>query len=202
MQYVSIDIETLGLDPACCDTIEFGAVIEDTSDWKDFEALPTFHCYLTKPRNIYKGDAYAMAMHQKILKRIGDREEGYSYVPGDMLDEVFAEWLEDNHLLEEDENRPNHKKPIVVAGKNFDRFDLRFLEVLGFGRKVIMRHRTIDPGSMYFDPQNDEVPPGLEDCLLRAGIEKEVNHTAVEDALDVIKCVRAKQWNNVAQRRR
>ncbi len=36
MRYVSIDIETLGLDPTCCDIVEFGAVIDDLeSDSKE-----------------------------------------------------------------------------------------------------------------------------------------------------------------------
>lgn len=196
MRYVSIDIETLGLDPSCCDIIEFGAVIEDTDKSPPLEDLPSFHCYLTKPRNIYKGDVYAMFMHSKsgMFERIAKRQEGYSYVPDDLLDEVFAEWLIEQGYGEKDK--------IVVAGKNFSGFDLPFLKTIGFGTKVRLHHRVIDPGSMYFDPMKHEVPPGLEDCLAMAGIEKEVDHTAVEDALDVIKCVRAKNWNSVAERRR
>jgi len=184
MRYVSIDIETLGLDPTCCDIVEFGAVIDDfESPLKD---LPTFHCYLTKPRNIYKGDVYAMFMHSKssIFERIAKREPGYSYIPEDLLDEVFAEWLQEQGYGEKDK--------IVVAGKNFSGFDLPFLKTIGFGTKTRLHHRVIDPGSMFFDPRIDEVPPGLEDCLKRAGIEKTVDHTAVEDAMDVIRCVRYK----------
>ena len=183
MRYVSIDIETLGLDPATCDIVEFGAVIDDLES--DIESLPTFHCYLTKPRGNYRGEVYAMYMHSKsqIFERIAKRPEGFSYVPTDLLDEVFHEWLVEQGFGTEEK--------IVVAGKNFPGFDLQFLKTIGFGTKVRMNHRVIDPGSMYFNPLKDSVPPGLEECLKRAGIEKEVNHTAVEDALDVIKCVRA-----------
>jgi len=38
---------------------------------------------------------------------------------------------------------------------------------------------------------DDEVPPSLNLCLERAGFESEVQHTALEDALDVVKVVRA-----------
>lgn len=195
MKYVSIDIETLGLNPHTCDVIEFGAVIDDFKT--PIEKLPTFHCYLTKPGNIYKGEVYAMYMHSKtgIFERIAKREEGFYYIPDDLLDGLFADWL----YCEEEAFKEDEK--IVVAGKNFSAFDLPFLKMLGFGTKTRLHHRTLDPGSMWFDPLTDETPPGLEECLKRAGIEKTVEHTAVEDAIDVIKCIRAKQWSDVAQRR-
>jgi hypothetical protein len=138
-----------------------------------------------------------MYMHSKsqIFERIAKREEGYSYIPDDLLDSVFAEWLYEETDLFKDEEK------IVVAGKNFSAFDLPFLKTIGFGTKTRLHHRTLDPGSMYFDPLKDEVPPGLEECLLRAGIEKTVEHTAVEDAIDVINCIRAKHWGDVAKSR-
>jgi hypothetical protein len=187
VSYVSIDIETLGLNPCTCDVIEFGAVLEtmvfdsagDPSGAK-LGDLPTFHCYLTKPNNVYMGEPYAMWMNAKILKRIADREKGYTYMPGDMLDEVFAEWLEEQKMTGK----------IVVAGKNFQAFDMRFLERLGFGSKVKIHHRGLDPGSMFFNPVIHDVPPGLNDCLALCKVQKEVAHTAVEDALDVIRCIR------------
>lgn len=184
MRYVSIDTETLGLDPRTCDVIEFGAVIDDFET--SLEELPRFHCYLTKPGNLYKGEVYAMYMHSKtkIFERIAKREEGFSYIPSDLLDEVFAEWLES-------EGYDFEKEKVIVAGKNFSGFDLPFLKSIGFGTKTKLHHRTLDPGSMWFDPLKDNAPPGLEECLKRAGIEKTVEHTSIEDALDVINCIRA-----------
>lgn len=196
MQYVSIDIETLGLDPLTCDTIEVGAVLDTITDpWNlpDIKELPRFQCYITKPNNIYQGEPYAMWMNAKILKRIADREEGFNYIPGDMLDEVFAEWLTDiwkhEHYPIID---PKPDRKVVMAGKNFASFDLPFLKRLGFGKSFKIHHRSLDPGSMYFDINKDEVPPDLTMCLHRAGIVKEVTHDAVEDALDVVRCVRHK----------
>jgi len=196
MQYVSIDIETLGLNPNTCDTIEFGAVLDtvDVDYVPPLERLPRFHCYLTKPNNVYQGEPYAMWMNASILKRIADREEGFSYVPGDLLDEVFAEWLDDHMVYEDALRKPKQK--IVVAGKNFQAFDMRFLRRLGFGNRTRIHHRTLDPGSMFFDVKKDKVPPGLADCLERAGITKEVSHNAVEDAIDVIRCIRYRILDN------
>lgn len=182
MRYASIDIETLGLCATTCDTIEFGCVLDDLSDRKPLEELPRFHCYVTRPNDLYRGEAYAMSMHPVILKRIANREEGYSYVPWDLLDEVFAEWLVDQDITEK----------LVVAGKNFQAFDMRFLRAMQFGRRTQIHHRTLDPGSMWFDPKLDVSPPSLEVCLSRATGKGRtpVSHTAIEDALDVILCVR------------
>lgn len=186
MRYVSIDIETLGLDWDWCDTIEFGAVIDDMTS--RIEDLPRFHCYLTQPRNQYRGEAYAMAMHSKILYRIANRESGFTYMPAENLDKVFAAWLKDQGIGDS----------ITIAGKNFGMFDLRFLEKIGFGNETKYSHRVYDPASL-FAQMDDKKLPDLKTCLFRAGIDKEIEHTAVEDAIDVIKCIRYKVCNGSLQ---
>jgi oligoribonuclease len=184
MKYVSIDIETLGTDPDTCDMIEFGAVIDDLKT--ELDGLPRYHCYI--PKDIYRGQPFAMAMHAKILKRIADREIGYSYVPGDMLGDCFKTWLAEHGFWD---SIKGSTIEVVVAGKNFQGFDLRFLRRLPkFLNHISIFHRPIDPCMRYFDILKDKVPPSLDECLKRAGIEKKVNHTAVEDALDVIQCIR------------
>lgn len=183
MRYVSIDIETLGLDPDHCDTIEFGAVVDDLVS--PIEELPQFHCYVTRPQDRYRGEAYAMGMHSEKLFRIANRDDRFSYVPQDLLDEVFESWLTALGLGDE---------KIVIAGKNFSAFDLNFLKKIGFGTKVKYNHRFLDPGSMFMI-KSDNQPPSLKECLIRSGVEKEVDHTAISDAIDVIKCIRYKLCN-------
>lgn len=184
MRYVSIDIETLGLDPDHCDTIEFGAVLDDLVT--PIEELPRFHCYLTRPDNRYRGEAYAMGMHSTIIKRIANRDHGFTYTPYDLLDEVFASWLTTQGF--------GNEEKIVIAGKNFPAFDLNFLKKIGFGNKTKYNHRFLDPGSMFLT-HSDNQPPSLKECLYRSGVEKEVDHTALADAIDVIKCIRYKLCN-------
>jgi len=184
--YVSIDIETLGLNPSACDMIEFGAVLETiTCGPTQLSApklgdLPSFQCYFTKPDNIYSGEPYAMWLNSAILKRIADREKGHQYIPASRLDEVFAKWLESKGI----------EGKVTVAGKNFQGFDMKFLERVGFGSKIKMHHRTLDPGSMFFDPAIHDALPSLKECLELCKVQKEVSHTAVEDAMDVVRCIR------------
>lgn len=182
MRYVSIDIETLGFDWDCCDVIEFGAVVCDTRDNStELANLPTYHAYVVKSDDNYCGESFAMAMHSKILKRIATREKGFQYIPYDMLGNCFATWLDLQGL---------DAKKLIVAGKNFFGFDARFLEMLpNFDDHVKFFHRAIDPCN-WFMRADDEFPPSLQTCLERAGINKTVNHTAVEDALDVVQLVR------------
>ena len=78
MQYVSIDIETTGLDEYTCDTIEFGAIIDNLNFQKPFDELPKFHAYVVLPR--YQGEPYALSMHAEIFRRIANREEPYEYL--------------------------------------------------------------------------------------------------------------------------
>ena len=64
MKYVSIDIETTGINKDFCDIIEFGAIIEDTENQKSYDQSPKFHRYLKPPRpEGYRGELYAINMH-------------------------------------------------------------------------------------------------------------------------------------------
>jgi hypothetical protein len=45
---------------------------------------------------------------------------------------------------------------------------------------------------LYFNPLTMDAPPDLKTCLKMAGIEKEVSHIALDDAFDVIRCLRFK----------
>lgn len=145
------------------------------------DQLPRFQTYVTKDDNRYRGEIYAMMMNAAIIERIAKRTPGYNYTPGDCIDDMFSDWLR-SHGIEK----------AVVAGKNFAGFDLKFLQKIGFGQKTKFYHRILDPGSMFYNSLTDSVPPDLKECLRRAGINKEIAHGAVEDALDVISCIRYK----------
>lgn len=186
LKYISIDIETLGLDWNTCDMIEFGAVIDDLMT--PLEECPRFHCYL--PKELYRGQPYAMSMHATILRRIAVREEGWSYIPAEYLGESFANWLVSNGY----ERDQYDKISINAAGKNFGSFDNNFLNLCpAFNDHIRVAHRVVDPAMLYLDPKTDKKLPDSKTCLQRAGVDKPVAHTAVEDALDVCYLLR-KKW--------
>lgn len=181
MRYVSIDIETLGLDSEFCDVIEIAAVVDDLKS--NLEELQTYHAYVVDRDNRYRGEPYAMAMHSEILRRIAKWERPHSYVYKADLWSKFKEWICHNGVLNNDSSNK-----ALVAGKNFAGFDMKFLTKIGV-EPHYFHHRTLDPGSM-FVTKDDLVPPSLDECLKRAGINTSVKHTALEDAFDVVKCVR------------
>lgn len=181
MKYISIDTETTGLDEKVCQLIEFGAVFDNLNSQRSIENLPSFHAYVA--HDVYQGDPYALAMNQKILHRIATREEGFLYLKPEELVSRFLEWA--GQFID---------GKFTVAGKNFGRFDSRFLDAIPDWRdRVDDHHRSMDVGSMFIDFDKDEEIPNLKTCLERAGIVKEISHTAVEDAIDVVHLVRYKK---------
>lgn len=196
MRYVSIDLETTGLDPDKDDIVEFGAVIDDLEHPKPVEQLPRFHAYVL-PHRVdpqykhlapaaqvkharYHGDPYALSMHPTIFRRIAKREAGYNYYEPDVLLNFFNAWLSNHGLTEK----------IVFAGKNFASFDLQFLKKIPNWYIFDRNHRTFDPTPLFFKLGEDKVPPSMGVCLKRAGFPHDVVHTAVEDAISVIRLIR------------
>jgi DNA polymerase III epsilon subunit-like protein len=175
VQYVSIDLETTGLNPDKCQILEMAAVLADTTDQTLVEQLPTFHCYVLQMNDI-RGEPGGLAMHAEILRRIAVREPGFLYVSWAGLANAFRAFLM-THGVEE---------PVYAAGKNFGAFDLQFLRRVG-GFEGMFRHRYLDPAPYFFDFQRDEAIPDLQTCLVRADLPGEVSHTALEDARDVVR---------------
>lgn len=185
-KFVSIDIETTGLNPEKCKIIEIGAVIDD---WLEpIHNPPTFHCYVKQ--HMYVGEPFALSRHSEIFRRIATEEEGYNYWYPSEAVERFGRWMEKNDAYQIDPTKPDREARAVVAGKNFGTFDDRFLRRLPhFDEWVKYHHRLIDPAMLYWDPLTDMVPPSLKVCMQRAGIGDEVAHTALEDALVVAKLI-------------
>jgi len=178
--YVSIDLETTGINHDTCMLLEFGAVIDD---WvRPIDKLPRFHCYMDNGP-VISGEPYAFSMHPTMLRRIANREEGYQYCKGGKaLKNSFLKFLIEHGVIKDE------REAFIPAGKNFGSFDRQFLNKLD-GWNVKMHHRAIDPTMLFWIP--GEVPPNLEECKKRAGLSNtEVLHTAIDDALDVVRCVR------------
>lgn len=198
MKYVSIDIETTGLNPEACQVLQIGAVIEDTLNPAPLESLPTFNCIIE--HEAYSGQPTALAMNSWILKTLSGLEglskddrleyrKKHNILPVGIVAKSFAMWLMNNGLLPEEVNGP---VKINAAGKNFASFDKQFLQRLpSWGAAVQIRQRVIDPAIMFMDWTGDSSLPNLNECLRRAKLEGVVTHDAVQDALDVIRVIRA-----------
>jgi oligoribonuclease len=182
MKYISIDVETTGLNPLYHQILEFGAVIDALPErvggaFVPIDQLPKFHAYVK--HSMVSGSAFALSMHPKILRKIADQkdeeDEDAIFVEPRELPIVFMEWCQSYNI-----------DKITPLGKNFGIFDAQFLKRLpDWENQVKMGHRCLDP-AMYWISPNDDVPPDLSTCLKRAGFDSAVKHNAVCDALDTI----------------
>ena len=187
MKYISIDTETTGLDEKSNDIIQLAMVFEDTNTNLPIEVLPNLNIFIEHDElNFQKG---ALNMHVKtgLLKR---------YLNGVRMNfsnamKKVIKWLSSLGYERDDYN---DKFKIVIAGKNYNSFDKRFLHENDEWSENIQEYvRTLDPAILYMNWENDEVPPSLAKCLKRARVSfaDDVTHDALEDARDVIKVIRA-----------
>lgn len=186
MQYLSIDLETTGLDPKKHNIIEFAAVLTNTKSKTLVANEPYFHCYVAPPEGGYVGSPVALGMNGEIFKIIGEllktpapyRNE--LVLSPEKVSFAFKKWLE---IYKIDLN-----KHLTCAGKNFASFDKQFIEncLPGFPK---IHHRCIDPAMFYLD-ENDIEIPNTEKCLMRAGLVINITHRALDDARNVIELIR------------
>lgn len=188
MKFISIDIETTGLDPQKNQILEFGAIAIDTS----YPTVP----YIAEFRAVFihqslTGNPIALTMNAELISDISNvlKTKSFDYdtcnISGNNVyvrnteefQKYFDTWLESINFTER----------LTLAGKNLASFDLKFIEAAGI--KIKYRHRMIDPAILYVDWEKDETLPDLQQCLDRAGIVKSVEHTSLGDAGDVAELV-------------
>ena len=219
MIYVSIDIETSGLDHEKNKVLSIGAIIEDTEKKLPYEECPKFNAIVLQ--NEIVGSPRASTMNKEIISMIGDYLEGdvetkqnfnthsdYSFYKEDEVVKEFYWFLEENGFGQGMDNsggyvqvKDGHMRPMInggtkpitinVAGKNFGTFDKLFLQQLPWWQKLIRtRQRVLDPAILMVDWKNDTSLPNLTQCKERAGVTGIVTHNALEDAWDVIEVLR------------
>lgn len=184
MKLLSIDIETTGLDPVTCSTLEVGCVLFDPQPdlspfdrrWKTFERLIE-HTRI-------QGEPYALQLNHDILAELaGVKKTHIAQVPASQLGPQVAKWLRLAGV--------NAENKATIVGKNYDAFDRQFLNrVPGWNQFVspLVERRTLDVGSLYFRPDDGKVV-GLEACLKIIGADNTVSHRALDDALQVATAV-------------
>lgn len=180
MRYISIDLETTGLDPENCQILTIGAVIEDTNNIKPMEDLPTFHVAILHRR--IEGSPYAINMNKEIIESIVhyqtaeddserfdlERLTGMKFMNEDEVSEAFYYWLAENGFVEFDDINSggyvkmengkmlpmitNKTKPIHItaAGKNFATFDMKFLVRLPRWKQLVRIRQRVLDPSVLF----------------------------------------------------
>jgi hypothetical protein len=194
MKYISLDIETCGIS-LDTDIIQFAAVIDDLNDPLPIEELPKLNVYFLK--DFYIGEPIALGMHSKIFEKIAhakknkiEFDEDSHYTDIQNLPYILRNFLTKNGI---NEDLRNGNIVVNVAGKNVGGFDMPFLKSkIKNWEGIYFRHRTIDPSILYFDLTLDREIPDTATCMKRANLLGPVAHTALEDAIVIVKLIRGK----------
>lgn len=110
MKYISIDVETTGLEKDRYQILSLGAILEDTTKKLSFEEIPKFHAAIL--HNEITGSPFAINMNKKIIEAIvqyqtaSDQDEkndlvnftGMQFYHEDKVVEGFFHWLCDNDM--------------------------------------------------------------------------------------------------------
>jgi len=183
MRYVSIDIETTGLDPEKHQVIEIGAVIDElfVDDPLPVDELPSFQTLIHHDPIV--GEVHAIGMHRDIWLEM---RKGRARI-GSAAMLAFMKWLEDNGF-----ETGNQRFEFTAAGKNFGSFDWQFLKRLPHANRLNPRHRVLDPTILYLEPGDTRLPD-MKTCLWRMNYkESAVKHRALDDAKAVVRLLRHK----------
>jgi oligoribonuclease len=178
MKFVSIDIETTGLNPRLHSILEVALVCYDTQQPNFRES---FHCFIDYPKG-HLWDRETMKFHRERLDYFLNGEPRYQFFT---LADAIYNFIKNDCLTTVD-------RQIVAAGKNFNGFDKQFLnELPNFKARDVFRYRSIDVGSMCLVKEDNDIP-SLKMCLQRMGLGEiyGVTHTAMDDAEAVAAIVR------------
>jgi hypothetical protein len=129
MKYISIDLETTGLEKDRYEILSFGAIIEDTENKLPLSEIPKFHAAILHSE--LTGSPFAFNMNKKIIEAIvqyqtaKDQDEkndlvqmtGMHFYHEDEVVEGFYRWLYDNGMVEVDPNFLNQQIVRLGNGK-------------------------------------------------------------------------------------
>jgi oligoribonuclease (3'-5' exoribonuclease) len=136
--YISIDIETSGLDPETCQVLEIGAVLNDPN--KPIRECPTFRACVKHPEGIH-GTPRALQMNARLIEEIANGGGEWAVNIGGL----FQKWLR-QHMTPGDQC-------LHALGLNVGTFDLVFLNKLHNWPEWLFHYRSLDVNSMYAEPE-------------------------------------------------
>ena len=172
--YLSIDIETSGLNTEKSHVLQLAAVYDNGGP---IEELPTFNRVICWPVLTW-AEITAVNMNKRLMEKAYNNEKGVLSV--DAARFAWKHFL-DSLALE---------GKFFAAGKNVASFDIPILKnhtnLFDMSR---ISHRVLDPGSMY--SENFDHIPNLNEINKITG-RKEVSHDALDDAMDVVYAIRYK----------
>lgn len=203
--YISLDIETTGLDRERSQVLEIGAVFDDFLS--PLAELKTFNAKIHYPHLTY-GEFTALSMNKQLIYELSNPTK-FANVMGfhDAIAE-FIVWIKNCRDVlikyEETQTRKYEDHKIIIAGKNVSAFDMPIIKnqivkqtsnkdtAESFVDEIeeITHFRFIDVGSMYLTDFNGYIP-SLSDINKLTGREK-VSHRALDDAFDVVCAIRHK----------
>lgn len=128
MKYVSIDIETTGLDAERYNILSIGAIIEDTTKKLPFDEIPKFHVAI-KHKEVL-GSLFAMNMNKELIDAIAhyqdaeDQDEkndlvhhtGMWFLNEDEVVEAFYHWLFTNGITDLKQEDMSHQHMTTFKG--------------------------------------------------------------------------------------
>lgn len=176
MLYISCDVETTGTDGMKHDLLEVAMAAFDSETAP--EPLGIFTTIVKKDHRLWE-DA-TLQFHIKTGKL------GYFLDSPGMAEAYVASamsrWVtEYNAKLPEPWFVPSKRIWPTVCGKNFAGFDGLFLKRLP-GWETLFDFRVLDLGNLVVQVKDKKIP-NLKGSLERVGMQDEIPHTALEDAV-------------------
>lgn len=159
MKYLSVDIETTGLDPDWCEILQIGGCVADT---RSPSVSQLFKVDVSWSR--IQGEPFGLKMNSHLLTT----EDA---VPIDVAITAFDAWVRSTGVT-------------IFGGKNFGSFDAPFLKKYS---EIDFGYRFIDPMMLYLEHDATELPSS-DFCCRKARVAN-VTHDALEDAICVAKLV-------------
>ena len=210
MIYIAADTETTGLDPYEHEVLSASFIVDDfskTSNLVDFNELPVLEVVIDPDKNGFSGQLEALVMNADLLRLIKELRkqehpeyEYYIYKKEKKKVKYFADYEFAERIMEKFFTEYANNK-VVFCGKNFDTFDLKFLNSnLDISKIVDHSWVSWDPGTVFSTVEDTKIP-NLGTCLQRAGLGEKTNaHTAFGDAYDVWRLLRyhffGEKWSN------